>query len=179
MFADVVFSARKRARSRCERSRSNPPRASTTTAETPSSGVGAPIRPCGIGHVDVIRIFRAVVMIADFEGSRWGVAVAYGAEVGNRGPQKTGHVTDALEPILSTIESPCGARSIESTLAIATHILPHLGEVSVDALDREQIRSLIRQVRVPGLRRQAPSLRCRISCDWTHPISSVGYHLIS
>jgi integrase len=33
--------------------------------------------------------------------------------------------------------------------AIATHILPQLGEVSVDALDREQIRSLIRQVRVP------------------------------
>jgi len=31
---------------------------------------------------------------------------------------------------------------------IATHILPRLGEVSVDALDREQIRSLIRQVRV-------------------------------
>ena len=20
---------------------------------------------------------------------------------------------------------------------------------------------------------------CRISCDWTHPISSIGYHLIS
>jgi len=33
--------------------------------------------------------------------------------------------------------------------AIATHILPQLGEVSVDALDREQIRCLIRQVRVP------------------------------
>jgi hypothetical protein len=36
--------------------------------------------------------------------------------------------------------------------AIATHILPQLGEVSVDALDREQIRSLIRQVRVPRAR---------------------------
>ena len=33
--------------------------------------------------------------------------------------------------------------------AIAAHILPQLGEASVDALDREQIRSLIHQVRVP------------------------------
>src|SRR6266446_9402002 len=33
--------------------------------------------------------------------------------------------------------------------AIATHILPHLGDISVDALDREQIRCAIRQVRVP------------------------------
>src|SRR5260370_12253576 len=32
--------------------------------------------------------------------------------------------------------------------AITTHILPHLGRVSVDELNREQVRNLIRQVRV-------------------------------
>src|SRR3984957_16468241 len=32
--------------------------------------------------------------------------------------------------------------------AIMTHILPHLGQVSVDELNREQVRNLIRQVRV-------------------------------
>jgi integrase len=45
--------------------------------------------------------------------------------------------------------------------AIATHILPRPGEVSVDALDREQIRSLIRQVRVPGARLDTKRGRAR------------------
>ncbi|HWX26466.1 MAG TPA: tyrosine-type recombinase/integrase [Steroidobacteraceae bacterium] len=45
--------------------------------------------------------------------------------------------------------------------AIATHIVPHLGDIPVDALDREEVRSLIRHVRVPQPRADTQRGRAR------------------
>jgi integrase len=45
--------------------------------------------------------------------------------------------------------------------AIATHILPHLRDVPVDALDREQVRGFIRDVRVPRPRADTKIGRAR------------------
>ena len=42
-----------------------------------------------------------------------------------------------------------------------THILPHVGDVAVDRLNREQVRSLIRQVRVPQPRPDTKTGRAR------------------
>ncbi len=48
-------------------------------------------------------------------------------------------------------------RKYEQT--IVTHILPHVGDVAVDRLNREQVRSLIRQVRVPQPRPDTKTAR--------------------
>jgi integrase len=45
--------------------------------------------------------------------------------------------------------------------AIATHIVPHLGGIPVDTLDREEVRSLIRHVRVPQARADTKGGRAR------------------
>jgi integrase len=49
--------------------------------------------------------------------------------------------------------------------AIATHILRHLRNVAVDALDREQVRSLVRIVRVRRPRPATDNGRARGGCE--------------
>jgi len=60
-------------------------------------------------------------------------------------------------------KNPRSTRKYEQ--AIATHILPHLGSVPVDSLDREHIRSLVRTVRIRQPRPAIKQGRARGGCE--------------